>query len=90
VKSRGTISPGFASASVSPLAHYKFYVGEGEWQLFNIVDDPGETVDVSASQALRFQRMLSRYEQYRDAIIVFLLTLLMLLPFYVGYRMKSE
>lgn len=92
-------------------------VGDGQWRLFNIVDDPGETVDLSASQALRFQRMLSRYEQYRrdnsvvsvppgytaikqlfsnillqyrDATIVFLLTLLLLLPFYVAYRMKSR
>ena len=90
-------------------------VGDGQWRLFNIVDDPGETVDLSASQALRFQRMLSRYEQYRrdnhvvpvppgytqikqlfsnilllyrDATLVFLLTLLLLLPFYVAYRMK--
>ena len=92
-------------------------VGDGQWRLFNIVIDPGETVDLSASQALRFQRMLSRYEQYRhdnkvvpvpqgytqikqlfsntllqsrDATIVFLLTLLLLLPFYVAYRMKSR
>ncbi|MEH6518461.1 MAG: arylsulfatase [Halioglobus sp.] len=92
-------------------------VGDGQWRLFNIVIDPGETVDISASQALRFQRMLSRYEQYRHdnkvvpvppgytqikqlfsnillqyrgATIVFLLTLLLLLPFYVAYRMKSR
>ena len=92
-------------------------VGDGQWRLFNIVIDPGETVDLSASQALRFQRMLSRYEQYRhdnkvvpvppgytqikqlfsnillqyrDATLVFLLTLLLLLPFYVAYRMKSR
>jgi arylsulfatase/uncharacterized sulfatase len=91
-------------------------VGDGQWRLFNIVTDPGETVDLSASQAQRFQRMLSRYEQYRrdnkvvpvpegytqikqlfsnilllyrDAAIVFLLTLLVLLPFYVAYRMKN-
>ena len=90
-------------------------VGDGQWRLFNIVTDPGETVDLAASQALRFQRMLSGYEQYRrdnsvvpvppgytqikqlfsnillqyrDATIVFLLTLLLLLPFYVAYRMK--
>ena len=92
-------------------------VGDGRWRLFNIIDDPGETVDLSASQALRFQRMLSRYEQYRrdnkvvpvppgytqikqlfsnillqyrDATLVFLLTVLVLLPFYVAYRMKSR
>jgi arylsulfatase A-like enzyme len=92
-------------------------VGDGQWRLFNIVDDPGETADLAASQALRFQRMLSHYEQYRrdntvvpvppgytqikqllsnillqsrDAVIVFLLTLLLLLPFYVAYRMKRR
>lgn len=90
-------------------------VGDGQWRLFNIVTDPGETADLSTSQALRFQRMLSRYEQYRhenkvlpvppgynqikqvflniflqnrNAILVFLLTMLLLLPFYVAYRMK--
>jgi arylsulfatase A-like enzyme len=90
-------------------------VGDGQWRLFNIVTDPGETADLSTSQALRFQRMLSRYEQYRhenkvlpvppgynqikqvflnillqsrNAILIFLLTLLLLLPFYVAYRMK--
>jgi hypothetical protein len=89
--------------------------GDGQWRLFNIVDDPGETVDLAATQALRFQRMLSRYEQYRrnnlvvpsppgynqikqvlfnillqyrNGTLVFLLTLLLLLPFYVAYRMK--
>lgn len=92
-------------------------VGDGQWRLFDIVADPGETIDLAASQALRFQRMLSRYEQYRrdnnvvpvpagysqikqlwsnillqyrDAAIIFLLTLLWLLPFYVAYRMKSR
>ena len=40
-------------------------VGDGQWRLFNIVDDPGETVDLSALDTLRFQRMLSSYEQYR-------------------------
>jgi arylsulfatase A-like enzyme len=90
-------------------------VGDGQWRLFNIVTDPGETADLSNSQALRFQRMLSRYEQYRhenkvlpvppgynqikqvffnillqnrNAILIFLLTMLLLLPFYVAYRMK--
>jgi hypothetical protein len=92
-------------------------VGDGQWRLFDIAADPGETVDLSASQALRFQRMLSRYEQYRrdnnvvpvppgytqikqlfsnillqyrDPTLVFLLTLLLLLPFYVAYRMKGR
>jgi arylsulfatase/uncharacterized sulfatase len=90
-------------------------VGDGQWRLFNIAEDPGETIDLSASQALRFQRMLSCYEEYRrdnkvvpvpqgynqmaqllsniflkqrDDILVLLLTLLLLLPFYVAHRMK--
>ena len=90
-------------------------LGDGEWRLFNIVDDPGETQDLAALQAQRFQRMLSLYEQYRhdnkvipvpegytqikqfisnlllqkrNAALVLLLTLLLLLPFYVAYRMK--
>jgi arylsulfatase/uncharacterized sulfatase len=40
-------------------------VGDGQWRLFNIVSDPGETVDLAASQPQRFQRMLANYEQYR-------------------------
>jgi arylsulfatase A-like enzyme len=92
-------------------------VGDGQWRLFNIVGDPGETQDLASSEALRFQHMLSRYEHYRrdnnvvpvprgytqikqfisnlllqqrDAALVLLLTLLLLLPFYVAYRMKSQ
>jgi arylsulfatase A-like enzyme len=90
-------------------------VGDGQWRLFNIVKDLGETIDLSALETLRFQGMLSRYEQYlrdnkvvplpqgynqmaelsskiflkqRDDILVLLLTLLFLLPFYVAHRMK--
>ncbi len=92
-------------------------VGDGQWRLFNIVTDPGETQDIAASESLRFQRMLSLYEQYRvenkvvpvppgytqikqllsnillknrDDILVLFLTLLVLLPFYVAYRMKIQ
>ena len=89
-------------------------IGDGQWRLFNIVEDPGETVDLAASEPQRFQRMLANYEQYRrdnkvvpvpeaysqmrqivlnallqsrENIIAFLLTLLMLVPFYVAYKM---
>jgi arylsulfatase A-like enzyme len=91
--------------------------GDGQWRLFNIVTDPGETADLSGSQALRFQRMLSGYEQYsrdnkvvpvppgynqikqvffnillkyKNTTLVVLLTLLLLLPFYVAYLMKNR
>jgi arylsulfatase/uncharacterized sulfatase len=40
-------------------------IGDGQWRLFNIVTDPGETVDLAASEPQRFQRMLANYEQYR-------------------------
>lgn len=91
-------------------------LGDGQWRLFNIVQDPGETVDLASSQPLMFQRMLSRHQQYqrdngvlplpqgysqvrqlitntlqlqlREGVLVFLLALLVLLPFYVAYRMK--
>jgi arylsulfatase A-like enzyme len=93
-------------------------VGDGEWRLFNIVDDPGETVDLASAQSVTFQRMLSRYHryqrengviippagyaparqllfnmlktQYRETLLLLLLALLVLLPFYVAYRMKKD
>lgn len=88
-------------------------VGDGEWRLFNIVTDPGETMDLAEAEPQRFQRMLANYEQYRRDnkvvpvpegysqmrqivlnallqsranVIAFLLTLLMLMPFYVAYK----
>lgn len=91
-------------------------LGDGQWRLFNIVEDPGETVDLAGTLPIIFQRMLSRYQrfehengvlplpagysqmkqlvfntlqtQYREGILIFLLTLVLLLPFYVAYRRK--
>jgi arylsulfatase A-like enzyme len=93
-------------------------LGDGQWRLFNIVEDPGETVDLASTHPVIFQRMLSRYQryqrengvlplpagytqvkqlvsntlqtQYREGILLALLALLVLLPFYVAYRMKKE
>lgn len=92
-------------------------VGDGQWRLFNIVEDPGETTDLAAAEAVRFQRMLSLYEQYRvdnkvvpvppgysqmkqllsnillknrNGVLIFFLTLLFLLPFYVAYRFSQS
>ncbi|MEP4148432.1 MAG: arylsulfatase [Halioglobus sp.] len=90
--------------------------GDGQWRLYNIVTDPGETNDLSAEQTRRFQAMLSEYETYKREngvlplphgysqirqlvsntlqkrygtnIIVAMLTLLVLLPFLIFYRMK--
>lgn len=46
-------------------------LGDGEWHLFNIKTDPGETKDLSAEEPERLQRMLSAYEQYvRDNKVI--------------------
>ena len=46
-------------------------LGDGEWHLFNIKTDPGETSDLSAEEPERLQRMLSAYEQYvRDNKVI--------------------
>lgn len=39
-------------------------VGDGEWRLYDIVKDPGETTDLSAVHPARLQSMLSQYHQY--------------------------
>lgn len=39
-------------------------VGDGQWRLFNIVDDPGESNDLAAAQPDLLQEMLSAYERY--------------------------
>jgi arylsulfatase/uncharacterized sulfatase len=39
-------------------------LGDDRWHLFNIAEDPGETVDLSGQEPVRLQRMLSAYEVY--------------------------
>ena len=39
-------------------------LGDGEWHLHNIVQDPGETRDLASAEPARLQRMLSAYERY--------------------------
>ena len=38
--------------------------GDGQWRLFNIKNDPGETNDLSSAEPKRLQRMLNLYHQY--------------------------
>jgi arylsulfatase A-like enzyme len=38
--------------------------GDGQWRLFNIKKDPGETSDLSKSEPKRLHRMLNLYQQY--------------------------
>lgn len=90
-------------------------LGDGKWRLFNIVSDPGETIDLKAEFPLRFQEMLAAYEKFKQdnrvadvpagysqmkqlvsntlqrsgkGFIVLLLTLLLLLPFLVAWKMR--
>lgn len=93
-------------------------LGDGRWRLFNTVTDPGEMMDLAASEPARFQAMLNAYQAYRvenkvmplpegytqmgqllrnilrkelaSTVIVGLLTLLLLLPFGVAYRMRRR
>ena len=39
-------------------------VGDNLWHLYDIVRDPGETVDLSARMPARLQRMLALYQEY--------------------------
>ncbi|RLA57865.1 MAG: arylsulfatase, partial [Gammaproteobacteria bacterium] len=39
-------------------------LGDGQWHLYNIVQDPGETKDLASEYPARLQRMLSAYERY--------------------------
>ena len=39
-------------------------LGDGEWRLFDIVGDPGETRDLKEKMPARFQQMLSAYENF--------------------------
>ncbi|UVM02397.1 arylsulfatase [Pseudomonas laurylsulfatiphila] len=52
-------------------------VGNEQWHLYNIVTDPGETIDLQAQMPERFQRMQADYAEYARANGV--------LPMPVGY-----
>jgi arylsulfatase/uncharacterized sulfatase len=39
-------------------------VGDGEWHLYDIAKDPGETTDLAAAQPQQLQQMLSNYHDY--------------------------
>ena len=39
-------------------------VGDDRWHLYNIVQDPGETQDLSAAMPERLEQMLAQYEDY--------------------------
>ena len=39
-------------------------LGDNEWHLFDIVNDPGETIDLKAQNPAQFQHMLNLYQRY--------------------------
>ena len=39
-------------------------LGDGQWHLYDIVRDPGETRDLAALKPARLQTMLSAYKRY--------------------------
>jgi arylsulfatase/uncharacterized sulfatase len=41
-------------------------VGDGQWRLYNISRDPGETADLSASETAVRARMLAEYDAYAE------------------------
>ena len=46
------------------IVYHRGPLGDERWQLFNIVEDPGETRDLAAEMPQQFQQMLSAYERY--------------------------
>ena len=93
-------------------------LGDGQWHLYDIVRDPGETNDLAEAQPARLQTMLSAYQRYvrenkvlevpagyshtkqllinvlyhqfKTPVLIAMLTALILLPFWVAYRMKKR
>lgn len=40
--------------------------GDGQWRLYNLADDPGETADLSVAQPELFAEMMQAYETYAE------------------------
>ncbi|MEL6206297.1 MAG: arylsulfatase [Pseudomonadota bacterium] len=45
--------------------------GDGQWHLYDIVADPGETTDLAAAEPALMQDMIAEYESYADEVGVF-------------------
>ena len=41
-------------------------LGDSEWHLFDMVNDPGETMDLKAQNPSQFQHMLNLYQRYTE------------------------
>ena len=42
--------------------------GGAEWELFDLSTDPGETIDLSDTDAERMQAMIAAYQAYADEV----------------------
>ena len=40
--------------------------GSGDWQLYNLIEDPGELTDLGDQQPERLAKMIGRWEQYKQ------------------------
>ncbi len=54
-------------------------IGDGKWRLFNLVDDPGETDDLSLRHPDRLQELIAAWDKYAQDVGV-------VLPSEVAYR----
>lgn len=41
-------------------------LGKGDWELFNIKDDPAELIDLSVKNPQKLKLLVSKWEQYKD------------------------
>ena len=46
------------------IVFHRTPLSDGQWHLYNILRDPGETDDLASTEPARLQRMLSAYERY--------------------------
>lgn len=57
-------------------------VGDGQWRLYNLARDPGETTDLSASEPAAKARLLAEYDAYAKRVGV--------LPMPEGYDSRAQ
>lgn len=46
-------------------------LGDGEWHLYNVAQDPGETNDLATKNPVLFQELLSEYSRYAKRVGIF-------------------
>jgi len=46
-------------------------LGDGQWHLYNVAQDPGETNDLSQKNPMLFQELLNEYQRYAKQVGIF-------------------